>query len=85
MDHRAFVASLPAEIRAELTTPSDKAGLMGILRFLAWNMPYYAEHHVYPQVPFHQLPKLHKLMREYLKVTADGYMAFTKGYLERRL
>jgi fatty acid desaturase len=54
------------------------------MRFLAWNMPYHTEHHVYPQVPFHQLPRLHKMMRDHLEVTAEGYVAFTRGYLERR-
>lgn len=55
-----------------------------ILRFLAWNMPYHAEHHVLPQVPFHRLPELHRLMRAELRVTADGYAAFTADYLARR-
>ena len=27
-----------------------------MMRFLAWNMPYHVEHHVYPQVPFYRLP-----------------------------
>ncbi len=57
----------------------------GAMRFLAWNMPYHTEHHVYPQVPFYQLPRLHNVMQEHLKVTSDGYVAFTKGYLERRV
>lgn len=56
-----------------------------LLRFLAWNMPYHVEHHVYPAVPFHKLPQLHQLMREELRVTADGYAAFTKDYLARRM
>lgn len=55
------------------------------LRWLAWNMPYHVEHHVWPTVPFHRLPEVHDLMREELRVTADGYAAFTKGYLARRL
>jgi fatty acid desaturase len=55
-----------------------------VLRFVAWNMPYHTEHHVFPAVPFHQLPALHRLMRDELRVTADGYAAFTKGYLARR-
>jgi fatty acid desaturase len=55
-----------------------------LMRFVAWNMPYHVEHHVYPAVPFHKLPALHGLMREELRVTADGYAAFTKGYLARR-
>ena len=55
-----------------------------VVRFLAWNMPYHVEHHVWPQVPFHRLPDLHEMMREELRVTADGYAAFTREYLERR-
>lgn len=55
-----------------------------LVRFLAWNMPYHVEHHVYPAVPFHRLPVLHGLMREELQVTADGYVAFTRAYLDRR-
>ena len=30
-----------------------------LVRFIAWNMPYHAEHHSYPTVPFHQLPRFH--------------------------
>lgn len=28
------------------------------VRFFMWNMPYHAEHHAYPGIPFHQLPAL---------------------------
>lgn len=31
-----------------------------IVRFLYWNMNYHIEHHMYPGVPFYNLPKLHK-------------------------
>lgn len=55
------------------------------VRFLAWNMPYHVEHHVFPSVPFHRLPELHAAMRGELKVTADGYAAFSRDYLARRL
>ncbi len=55
-----------------------------LARFLAWNMPYHVEHHVYPSVPFHRLPAFHALLREHLKVTAEGYVAFTRDYLSRR-
>jgi fatty acid desaturase len=55
-----------------------------LVRFLAWNMPYHVEHHVYPAVPFHRLPELHQMMKAELKVTAKGYAAFTKAYLARR-
>jgi fatty acid desaturase len=34
-----------------------------VLRFLYWNMNYHVEHHMYPTVPFHALPKLHEEVR----------------------
>jgi fatty acid desaturase len=55
-----------------------------VVRFLAWNMPYHVEHHVFPGVPFHNLPRLHRLIRAHLRVTAPGYVAFTRDYLARR-
>lgn len=33
-------------------------------RFLYWNMNYHVEHHMYPLVPFHALPKLHEAVKE---------------------
>jgi fatty acid desaturase len=57
---------------------------IALVRIFAWNMPYHAEHHSYPAVPFHQLPALHRAIRDHLKVTAPGYAAFTKAYLARR-
>lgn len=54
------------------------------VRWLAWNMPYHVEHHVWPTVPFHRLPEVHGLMKDKLRVTAEGYAAFTKDYLARR-
>lgn len=54
-----------------------------VARLLAWNMPYHAEHHTFPAVPFHKLPALHDRMRTHLGVTADGYSAFTRDYLRK--
>jgi len=51
-----------------------------VVRFLAWNMPYHIEHHSFPAVPFHALPKLHAHMKQDLVTTAPGYRAFTKDY-----
>jgi fatty acid desaturase len=36
------------------------------LRWLIWNMPYHAEHHAWPAVPWHALPALHAQVREHL-------------------
>ncbi len=52
-----------------------------LVRFLAWNMPYHAEHHAYPNVPFHQLPVFHRMTQAHLKSTSDGYAAFTGDYV----
>jgi len=50
------------------------------VRFLAWNMPYHAEHHAMPSVPFHKLPDLHRLCGRHLKMTAPGYVRFTREF-----
>ncbi|MEO6923353.1 MAG: fatty acid desaturase [Bryocella sp.] len=35
-----------------------------IHRYLYWNMNYHVEHHMYPLVPFHALPRLHQLVKD---------------------
>ena len=47
-----------------------------LVRLVAWNMPFHAEHHALPTVPFHKLPDLHDAVRDHLKTTADGYARF---------
>ena len=34
-----------------------------ISRFIYWNMNYHVEHHMFPMVPYHALPKLHQLIK----------------------
>ncbi len=34
-----------------------------VSRFLYWNMNYHVEHHMFPMVPYHALPKLHALIK----------------------
>lgn len=48
-----------------------------IIRFMAWNMPYHAEHHAQPNVPFHKLPDFHRLTKDHLKETSNGYAQFS--------
>ena len=43
------------------------------LNFLAWNMPYHAEHHYLASVPFHALPALHAYTGQRVKYQGDGY------------
>ncbi|MEX0307847.1 MAG: fatty acid desaturase [Ruegeria sp.] len=51
-----------------------------MIRFLAWNMPYHAEHHAFPNVPFYQLPMFHRWTQAHLKSTSDGYTRFTADF-----
>jgi len=64
----AYVANMLENTRTTFTNAA--------VRRLAWNMPYHAEHHSYPTVPFHKLPELHRLVAEHLKVTEKGYARF---------
>jgi Na+-transporting NADH:ubiquinone oxidoreductase subunit F len=34
-----------------------------ISRFIYWNMNYHVEHHMFPLVPYHALPKLHEIIK----------------------
>ena len=45
------------------------------VRRLAWNMPYHAEHHAYPALPFHALPAAHHVLKTRIAVQAPGYLA----------
>jgi fatty acid desaturase len=66
----AFVANMFENSRTTLAGP--------LVRRLAWNMPFHAEHHAFPAVPFHRLPDLHRLAAPHLRVTAPGYPAFAR-------
>jgi fatty acid desaturase len=44
------------------------------VRFLMWNLPYHAEHHLFPSIPFHRLPAAHRVLRPHLAVLARGYV-----------
>jgi fatty acid desaturase len=52
-----------------------------LVRKLAWNMPYHAEHHSYPGVPFYRLPEFHDVIQAHLKETEDGYIRFNVKYV----
>jgi fatty acid desaturase len=44
-----------------------------LVNFLAWNMPFHAEHHYLASVPFHALPALHALTGQQVKYKGQGY------------
>jgi fatty acid desaturase len=35
-----------------------------VSRFIYWNMNYHVEHHMFPMVPYHALPRLHALIKD---------------------
>ncbi len=48
-----------------------------ISRFIYWNMNYHVEHHMFPMVPYHALPKLHEMIKHDLpppnRSIAEGF------------
>lgn len=52
------------------------------VRLLMWNMPYHAEHHLYPAIPFHHLPAAHRAIRARLAHVAPSYPAANREILQ---
>jgi fatty acid desaturase len=46
-----------------------------------WNMPFHAEHHLYPSLPFHALPKAHAALAPRLVHCERGYLAVHRRFL----
>ena len=44
------------------------------LRFMVWNIPFHAEHHLYASIPFHKLPQAHQQLREHFTHVDPGYL-----------
>jgi fatty acid desaturase len=44
------------------------------IRFLMWNMPFHAEHHLYASIPFHALPAAHEKLRPHFAHVESGYL-----------
>jgi fatty acid desaturase len=59
--------------RTVLTSP--------LLRLLMWNMPFHAEHHLYPFIPFHRLQDAHGLLRDRLAHVQPGYARWHADHL----
>lgn len=53
------------------------------VRLVMWNMPYHAEHHAYPAVPFHALPDLSLAIGAELKHRTNGYTGFHSSIIRR--
>ena len=62
----SFSADGTANTRTTRTNP--------LVRWLMWNMPFHAEHHLYPSLPFHALPAAHLLIAPHLQHLDHGYL-----------
>jgi fatty acid desaturase len=47
------------------------------VRATMWNMPFHAEHHLYPSIPFHALGAAHAMLRPHLAHVDRGYLRVT--------
>ena len=70
-----------------------------VSRFIYWNMNYHVEHHMFPMVPFHALPRLHETIKHDLpapnRSIAEGFremwpafrrqLAYEDYFLKREL
>ncbi|MGF1735794.1 fatty acid desaturase [Photobacterium satsumensis] len=63
-----------AEEVADHRLNSRTVYLNPVASFFYWNMNYHIEHHMYPLVPFHALPALHKEIKEQLPRTYKGFV-----------
>jgi Na(+)-translocating NADH:ubiquinone oxidoreductase F subunit len=47
-------------------------------RYLYWNMNYHVEHHMFPLVPYHALPRLHAVVKDDMPVPYPSLLAAWK-------
>jgi fatty acid desaturase len=56
-------------------------------RFIYWNMNYHVEHHMFPMVPYHALPRLHELIKHDLPAAnrsiLDGYREMIPAFMRQ--
>ena len=71
----AFDEDMLANTRTTYTNPA--------VLLLTWRMPYHAEHHSFPSVPFHALATLNALLPAAGRVTSRGYVAWHRALLRQ--
>jgi fatty acid desaturase len=59
-----------------------------VSRFIYWNMNYHVEHHMFPMVPYYNLPALHALIKDDLPAPNssiwDGYREMLRAVWRQR-
>ena len=51
------------------------------VRLMMWDMPYHAEHHLFPSIPFHRLADAHALIRQKIGFVQPGYVRWNLGFV----
>ena len=67
----------PNSYKNSRTTESNR-----FVRWISWNMPYHAEHHAFPALPFHALPQAHETLKHRLAVQSKGYFDTHRQFLK---
>ena len=63
-------------LEANMLKNSRTTFTTSLVRWITWNMAFHAEHHSYPAVPFHKLPKFHQFTKDKALVQQPGYANF---------
>jgi fatty acid desaturase len=53
------------------------------VRLLMWNMSFHAEHHLYPSIPFHALPKAHQQLSSHFTHVDPGYIKVNRDIIAK--
>ena len=61
-----------AELSPNLLTNTRTTYTNAVVRFLYWQMPFHAEHHLYPSVPFFALAQVNAYTAPHLATTERG-------------
>lgn len=56
---------------------------LSLIQFLMWNMPFHAEHHFCPSIPFHALEKAHQYLKSHLQHVEQGYIAANQSFIRQ--
>lgn len=73
------------ELTAQMVENTRTTASNPWMRLLTWNMPYHVEHHLFPAVPFHALPEVHRQIKGRHIYLCTGYGAYHFEVLKRLL
>jgi fatty acid desaturase len=54
-----------------------------LLSYFIWNIPFHAEHHLYPSIPFYLLPTAHEKLKSYFANVDKGYIEVNRQIISK--